>query len=102
MTMQLFFAQGLAETLMRPWHQCLRKLSSEAKKQNRSERRSKMQIRCECHTTHREERVILVDDIYTTGTTARQSYEALGRPRDFEVWVLAYRHLRSNAGAPRL
>jgi len=37
--------------------------------------------------------VVFVDDIVTTGATARAAYFALGRPPHFEVWSIAYRHL---------
>lgn len=33
----------------------------------------------------------LVDDVVTSGATARAVYEALGRPSQFEVWALAAR-----------
>ncbi len=36
--------------------------------------------------------VILVDDIITTGSTALKAYEALGSPKDFELWCLACRN----------
>jgi predicted amidophosphoribosyltransferase len=38
------------------------------------------------HTTY-----VLVDDILTTGATASAVYEALFRPRHFEVWTLSCR-----------
>lgn len=35
--------------------------------------------------------VIFADDIVTTGVTAEAAFEALGRPKNFEVWALIYR-----------
>ena len=37
------------------------------------------------------DKVILVDDVLTTGATARGVFERLGCPKDFEVWTLAKR-----------
>jgi predicted amidophosphoribosyltransferase len=39
------------------------------------------------------QRVVLVDDILTTGSTASACYAALGKPQNFEVWTLVYREL---------
>ena len=37
---------------------------------------------------------IFVDDVLTTGATAWAAYEALNKPKNFEVWVIAYRPLK--------
>jgi predicted amidophosphoribosyltransferase len=36
-------------------------------------------------------RIIFVDDVYTSGATARAAFEALGQPTGFEVWTVACR-----------
>ena len=36
---------------------------------------------------------VFVDDIFTTGATARAAYDCLGRPKNFMVWALARRKL---------
>lgn len=41
--------------------------------------------------------VVFVDDIVTTGATARAAWQALDRPRDFAVWALAQRGLSCGA-----
>lgn len=41
--------------------------------------------------------VIFVDDIVTTGSTARAAWRTLGKPRDFAVWALAQRGLSCGA-----
>jgi predicted amidophosphoribosyltransferase len=35
--------------------------------------------------------VAFVDDVVTTGATAQAAWEALGRPRTYQVWTLSYR-----------
>lgn len=36
-------------------------------------------------------RIVFVDDIITTGSTAMAAYLAMGEPKDFEVWTLVHR-----------
>jgi hypothetical protein len=44
----------------------------------------------------KNQRVIFVDDIVTTGYTALAAYKALGQPRRFEVWSLLYREEKTS------
>jgi predicted amidophosphoribosyltransferase len=37
--------------------------------------------------------LVFVDDVLTTGATARAAWKTLGKPRDFAVWTLAQRSL---------
>lgn len=43
--------------------------------------------------------VILVDDILTTGATAKAAFVALNRPENFTIWTLFYRPLLSPSGS---
>ncbi len=38
-----------------------------------------------------DQTAIFVDDVITSGATAQAAFEALGRPRDYEVWTVACR-----------
>jgi predicted amidophosphoribosyltransferase len=41
--------------------------------------------------------VVFVDDVLTTGATARAAWKTLGKPKDFAVWTLAQRSLSCGA-----
>jgi predicted amidophosphoribosyltransferase len=43
-----------------------------------------------------KERIVFVDDVVTTGSTAFAAFEALGCPKNFEVWCIAYRQLAAS------
>ncbi|MGZ3743352.1 MAG: ComF family protein [Pseudobdellovibrionaceae bacterium] len=47
-------------------------------------------------------RIIFVDDVVTTGSTARAAWISLGKPRDFAVWALAQRGLSCGASSSLL
>lgn len=42
---------------------------------------------------------VMIDDVVTSGATARAVYEAIGRPKQFEVWTLAARPLSPDIAA---
>ncbi len=46
-------------------------------------------------------KIVFVDDVVTTGSTAKAAYKALGRPKNFQVWSLAVRPLSSVATSQR-
>lgn len=52
--------------------------------------------------TSKKQTFILVDDVYTTGSTAHSCYLALGKPENFEVWTLAKRGLSCGASSDLL
>lgn len=40
-----------------------------------------------------EKKIVFVDDLLVSGQTARAAYIALGKPKNFEAWTIAYRPL---------
>lgn len=45
----------------------------------------------------RGHRIVFVDDVVTTGSTAKAAWKALGKPEDFTIWSLAQRSLSCGA-----
>ena len=45
----------------------------------------------EGHSVPEGAKIIFVDDVITTGSTARAAWSVLGKPRRFEVWTVACR-----------
>ncbi len=101
------FARALAAHMGGVFNPCLRKASSG--KQRRSDRGERALIAMELVEKNTELSInstdilwIFVDDILTTGSTARAARLALGSPPHFEVWVLAERGLSCGASTDML
>ncbi len=89
------FSQALAQLSGGGWMNVLQKTTkSHQKHQNRDQRAG---VNIGCHVKNaaisNEVLYVLVDDVLTTGSTALSSFEALGKPKNFEVWSLAKRSL---------
>jgi predicted amidophosphoribosyltransferase len=85
------FALGIAtltgQTVVSPF------ISSQVdqKKLSKSER---ILLKYKVKSPVRSEAFIFVDDLLTTGSTARAAWNALGRPKHFSAWTLACRPLQ--------
>lgn len=58
------------------------------KSKSRAERGLTELVCTEKYSSFLEDQIIFVDDVLTTGSTARAAYEILGRPKKFEVWTV--------------
>lgn len=83
------FAQALAVRTGWPMAEPLRERTSQVQKQLGREARQARELDAEEGFAAR--RVLLVDDVITTGATLRAAYRALGAPPVTHVWCLADR-----------
>ena len=101
------FAQALARHCGAEFCPCLRKISQASQRGGSRGDRALIEMELvEKNTVMPEDWSevlwIFVDDIVTTGSTARAAELALGRPPHFEVWVLAERSLSCGASTDLL
>ncbi len=92
----LALAESLAAVFAAKAVNCLKTTAIESQKTKGKGARSLLVMEsCEKFSQF-DGKVIFVDDVVTTGSTAKAAYIALGRPSNFEVWSIAYRHLAAD------
>lgn len=95
------FALHLADLSSSPLYDCLsRSETDKAQKKRRRNERGRARFEWDekfslesFRAASQGKQVIFVDDIVTSGFTAKAAWKALGQPRDFAVWSLAQRSL---------
>jgi predicted amidophosphoribosyltransferase len=86
-----YFAQALAHFSGGEFHGSLKKERSTHQRGRSRSQRARLQVLENVKIP--EGRLILVDDILTTGATAKACHRALGESSKFEVWTLGKRSL---------
>lgn len=66
-------------------------LSLSQKHKSRKDRASLEFLPVKIAKPYSKTKLIFVDDVLTTGSTARAAFKALGEPKSFEVWAIAWR-----------
>ncbi len=102
-----YFAIEISKNFQIPYLSNVLKVSSakmtKTRRLSRQERLNQSQTKIVKNAeTSKKQTFILVDDVYTTGSTAYSCYLALGKPENFEVWTLAKRGLSCGASSDLL
>ena len=97
------FTNSLAKISNIPIKNSLSRLffyEEEQQKQKTRQKRQELQIieieNTDATTASPSQHFIFVDDILTTGATARAAWKALGKPRNFKILTLTWRHFFEN------
>lgn len=67
--------------------------STQQKRKSLMARAAGRRFKLQSQVIDSEVKIVFVDDILTSGSTARSAYKALNKPKDFEIWTLFYRPL---------
>lgn len=98
-------AQALALQLNFPMQDILLKEVKNQKQKNRQQRgKTTIQIKKNIELKSKN-KIVFIDDVLTTGSTAKAAWLALGKPKDFEAWALIFRSYdsrNSSTGSNRL
>jgi predicted amidophosphoribosyltransferase len=90
------WAEALAKAFGGQLSPCLTRASVVQQKDLKRSERSRIKLNSSEKFSLSMDRIVFVDDVVTSGATARAAYSALGRPCYFEVWTIAYRHLAAS------
>lgn len=89
-----WWGYGLSQLWEVPLRTVLKRQGGKSQKQLSAQDRQSLKLDLVTEFSGQESSVIFVDDVITTGATARAAWRALGQPKGFEVWSVACRPLR--------